>query len=116
MNKINENKKLENLLTNKKSLEKAEGIGLLNDENQSLNTCLQISEDMKKIAMSSEEELQYQAKALKNNREKLEGLLSKFPTINKVLGSIKFHKYKEKIVLGIVIGAICFLGLYLTFY
>jgi hypothetical protein len=42
--------------------------------------------------------------------------LNKIPGVNKIMSSIKFHKYKEKIILGLVIGSIIFLGLYLTYY
>lgn len=116
LNKIIESKKLNNLLTDRSTLNRAQGLELLNEENQSLNTCLKISEDLKKIGVEAEDELNSQAKTLKKNMDKVSLIISKVPGINKVMSSIKFHKYKEKIILGVVIGCILFLGLYLTYY
>jgi hypothetical protein len=46
---------------------------------------------------------------------KIDAILNKFPAVNKVLGNIKYHKYKEKIILGFVIGVIIFIGLNLIY-
>jgi len=77
--------------------------------------CLKMSEDLAKGTLNLEEEIGSQNKILKNTSSKIDTILSKFPVIGKVLSSIKFHKYKEKIILGLVIGLILYLGLYLIF-
>jgi hypothetical protein len=107
---------MDQLISDKKGLNETKGLSLLNEENQSLNACLKISEDLNKIGMKSEEELQIQQKTLNSTLEKVTKIINKIPGIHKILSSIKFHKYKEKIILGLVIGFIVFLGLYLTYY
>ena len=116
LNKILENQKMDQLISDKKGLNETKGLSLLNEENQSLNACLKISEDLNKIGMKSEDELQIQQKTLNSTLEKVTKIINKIPGIHKILSSIKFHKYKEKIILGLVIGCIVFLGLYLTYY
>lgn len=106
--------KIENLLYDKKGMSQS-GMNVLAEEHTSLNTCLRISEEMSRNALQADEEIQSQDKTLKKNRDKLETILNKVPIINKVLSNINFHKYKQNIVLGLVIGFIVFFGLYLTY-
>lgn len=90
-------------------------LNILHNENSSIKMCLKISEDLAKGNSQLNQEIESQNKILKNTNSKLETILSKFPLIGKVLSSINFHKYKEKIILGIVIGTIIYLGLYLVY-
>jgi hypothetical protein len=114
INKLNDNRKL-NLLINKKESEiDTKGITILNDENDSLHRCLKVSDTLTSMGKSNDDELKDQSKIINKNHESIIELLNKVPYINSVLKSIKFHKYKEKIILGLVIGLIVFLGLYLT--
>ena len=116
LNRVLESKKMEDMISDKSNIGRAHGIELLNEENQSLNTCLKISEDLKKIGVDAEDKLKSQGKTLNKNMDKVSLIISKVPGINKVMKSIKFHKYKEKIILGTVVGCIVFFGLYLTYY
>lgn len=112
--KASESKKLENLLTSKHNLDDST-LNILNDESSSVKMCLKLSEDLAKGNLNLNEEIESQNKVLKNTSSKLEIILKKYPIIGKVLSSIKFHKYKEKIILGIVVGLIVWLGLYLIY-
>ncbi len=116
INKLNDSKKLSMLINKKDSDIDTKGITILNEENDSLHRCLKISDSMNSMGKLNEEELGEQSKILNNNHKKVLDLLNRIPYINSVLNSIKFHKYKEKLILGIVIGMIIFFGLYLTFY
>jgi len=116
INKINDTKKLNMLIIKKESEVDTEGITILNEENDSLNRCLKISDSLNNMGRLNEEELKEQSKVLNKNYQRILELINKVPYINTVLKSIKFHKYKEKIILGALIGSIVFLGLYLTFY
>jgi hypothetical protein len=116
INRISENKKLERLMTEKLELQNKEGRELLSTERKGLDSALKISEHIKNIGHEVNEEIDSQDKTLLKNRDKVMNIMSKIPIIHKVLTNIKFHRYKEKIVLGIVIGIIIFLGLYLTYY
>ena len=75
-----------------------------------------MSDDLVKGNIELNEEIDNQNSILKYTSGKIDTILSKFPAVNKVLGSINFHKYKEKIILGFVIGVIVFLGLNLIYY
>jgi len=77
--------------------------------------CLKLSEDLAKGNLNVNEEIESQNKMLNNTNSKIVTIISKFPIIGKVLSSIKFQKYKEKIILGIVIGIIVWFGLYLIY-
>jgi hypothetical protein len=116
INRINENKKLEKLMTDKMELHNKEGRDQLSNEKKGLDSALRISENIKMIGHEVDEELDTQDKTLLKNKDKILTIMSKVPIIHKVLTNIKFHRYKEKIILGIVIGVIVFLGLYLTYY
>ena len=48
--------------------------------------------------------------------EQVVKILKKVPIIEQMFGKIKYHKIKEKLILGCVIGIIILLGIYLTFY
>ncbi len=74
-----------------------------------------MSEDLAKGSLILDEEIGSQNKILKNTSDKVDIILSKFPIIGKYLTRIKFHKYKEKIILGTVIGLIVYFGLYLIY-
>ncbi len=116
INKMNDTKKLNMLINKKESDIDMQGITILNDENDSLHRCLKISDNLNNMGRLNEEELKEQSKVLNKNYQRILELINKVPYINTVLKSIKFHKYKEKIILGVLIGFIVFLGLYLTFY
>lgn len=114
ISRATESRKLETLLTSKNNIDDST-LNILNDESSSIQMCLKMSEDLAKGTLNLEEEIGSQNKILKNTSSKIDTILSKFPVIGKVLSSIKFHKYKEKIILGLVIGLILYLGLYLIF-
>lgn len=75
-----------------------------------------MSEELIKGNLELNEEIKNQNFMLKNTQGKIDLILSKFPGLNKILGNIKFHKYKDKIILGIIIGIICFIMLNLIYY
>ena len=77
--------------------------------------CMKLSEDLAKGNVNLNEEIDSQNKMLKNTNSKIDTIMTKFPLIGKFLSSIKFYKYKEKIILGIVVGIIVWLGLYLIY-
>jgi hypothetical protein len=115
INRVNENKKLEKLMTKNIELNNKDGMDMLANERSSIDSALKISENIKIVGMEADEEIDSQDKTLLKNKNKVLTIMSKIPVINKVLSNVKFHKYKEKIILGIVIGVIVFLGLYLTY-
>jgi len=91
-------------------------LNILGDENASIKMSLKMSEELIKGNLELNEEIDNQNSILIYTTGKIDTILSKFPAVNKVLGSIKFHKYKEKIILGFVIGVIFFIGLNLIYY
>ena len=66
--------------------------------------------------MNANSDLNDQEKKLENSTQQVIKILQKIPIIEQMFGKIKFHQIKEKIILGIVIGVICFFGLYLIFH
>ena len=66
--------------------------------------------------MNSNSDLNDQEKRLEKSTEQVIKILQKIPLIEQIFGKIKYHQIKEKIILGIVTGIICFLGLYLIFH
>jgi hypothetical protein len=68
--------------------------------------CLRLAQEMSEKGNETLKEFDSQQKILFKNKEKINVILDKFPLINKILGSIKFHRYKEKIVLGVVLGLV----------
>lgn len=114
-NRISDSKKLEKMLI-KRNLENKNGLELLSQEKDSINKTMQLADSIINTGLTVDEELDSQDKILKNNKNRLDTIIEKVPIIGKVLSSIKFHKYKEKIILGLVIGIIIFMGLYLTYY
>ncbi len=114
-NRLSDTKKLEKMLI-KRNLDNQNGLELLSQENDSISKSMQLADTIIQTGISVDEELDTQDKVLKNNKNRLETILSKIPIIQKVLSSINFHKYKEKIILGLVVGIIIFVGLYLTYY
>lgn len=105
---------MEKLLYTNKNLNDTH-LNILNDENASIKMSLKMSEELIKGNLQLSEEIEDQNNIMKFTKGKIETILTKFPAVNKVLGSIKFHKYKEKIIIGFVIGAIVFLGLNLIY-
>jgi hypothetical protein len=116
INRNNENKKLEKLMLERTELNNKEGRELLSNEQRSLDSSLRVAENIKKVGLQADEEIESQDKTLLKNKDKVLLIMSKVPIIHKLLTSIKFHRYKEKIILGMVIGVIVFLGLYLSYY
>lgn len=95
-------------IKNKKAL------NLLHNEKEDLIKSISRAEDILVTAAEAEKEFDDQEKIIKRNQDRISEILNKVPLINKVLKSIKFHKYKEKIVLGFLIGFIIFFTFYLT--
>ncbi len=90
-------------------------LNILGEETSSIKMCLKMSENLVKGNIDLDEEINNQNNLLKKSNSKLDIILEKFPAIGKVLSSINFHKYKEKIILGIIIGIIVYFGLFLIY-
>ena len=90
-------------------------LDILGNESSSIKMSLKMSEELIKGNLELNDEIDNQNYILKNTEGKIDLILTKFPILNKVLGSIKFHKYKEKFILGFLIGVIFFIGLNLIY-
>lgn len=91
-------------------------INTLSEENQLLKGMIQMSNEINNNTIIGNNELADQENSLKRSNEQNIKILKKIPIIESILGKIKFHYVKEKIILGMVIGFIAVLGIYLTFY
>lgn len=112
----NEQKKLNDLLSTKTNLENQKNLDLLTDENSSLKSSIALSNEITDNAIKTNAELDDQEKKLGKTEEQVVKILKKIPIIEQMFGKIKYHKIKEKLILGCVIGIIIVLGIYLTFY
>ena len=107
--------KLNELLSNKSNVEN-KNIDLLIDEKSSLKNSITLSNEINASAIQTNLELDDQEKKMGKTEEKVVKILKKVPIIEQMFGKIKYHKMKEKLIIGTVIGVIIVLGIYLTFY
>ena len=111
-----EKEKFQSLFKDKTEIEDRTNLDLLSDEHQSLKNSINLSNEVNNAIMNTNSDLIDQEKKLENSTEQVIKILQKIPLIEQMFGKIKFHQIKEKIILGFVIGIICFLGLYLIFH
>ncbi len=111
-----EKEKLESLFKEKKEIEDRSNLDFLSDERISLKNSINLSHEINNVIMNSNSDLNDQEKQLEKSTEQVIKILQKIPLIEQIFGKIKYHQIKEKIILGIVTGIICFLGLYLIFH
>ena len=102
--------------THKQEIGNLENIGYLDDEQQSLKNTIKMSNEINNSLQDTNSELDNQSKRLNESSEKVVKTLQKVPIIGKMLGDIRYYKIREKLIIGCVIGIVCFLGLYITFY
>ena len=107
--------KLNELLSNKSNMEN-KNIDLLVDEKSSLKNSITLSNEITASAIQTNIELDDQEKRMGKTEEKVVKILQKVPILEQMFGKIKYHKMKEKLIIGTVIGVIIVLGIYLTFY
>ena len=93
-----------------------ENINILDDEQQALKNCIKMSSDITNTLIETNEELDNQGKRLDENSEKVVKTLQKMPVIGKMLGEVRYYKIREKLIIGCVVGVICFIMLYVTFH
>ena len=93
-----------------------ENINILDDEQQALKNCIKMSSDITNTLKETNEELDNQGKRLDENSEKVVKTLQKMPVIGKMLGEVRYYKIREKLIIGCVVGVICFIMLYVTFH
>ena len=111
-----EKEKFQSLFKDKTEIEDRRNLDLLSDEHQSLKNSINLSNEVNNAIMNANSDLNDQEKKLENSTQQVIKILQKIPIIEQMFGKIKFHQIKEKIILGIVIGIICFFGLYLIFH
>ena len=111
-----EKEKFQSLFKDKTEIEDRTNLDLLSDEHQSLKNSINLSNEVNSAIMNANSDLNDQEKKLENSTQQVIKILQKIPIIEQMFGKIKFHQIKEKIILGIVIGVICFFGLYLIFH
>ena len=93
-----------------------ENINILDNEQQALKNCIKMSSDITNTLKETNEELDNQGKRLDENSEKVVKTLQKMPVIGKMLGEVRYYKIREKLIIGCVVGVICFIMLYVTFH
>ena len=93
-----------------------ENINILDAEQQALKNCIKMSSDITNTLKETNEELDNQGKRLDENSEKVVKTLQKMPVIGKMLGEVRYYKIREKLIIGCVVGVICFIMLYVTFH
>ena len=111
-----EKEKFQSLFKDKTEIEDRTNLDLLSDEHQSLKNSINLSNEVNNAIMNANSDLNDQEKKLENSTQQVIKILQKIPIIEQMFGKIKFHQIKEKIILGIIIGVICFFGLYLIFH
>ena len=112
-NKNNINNLFDN---NEKNLENMDKFNILYDEQSSLKNTIRMSTEITNNLNDSNEELNNQQKNLEESNEKVIKTLQKMPIIGKMLGDIKYYQIREKLIIGLVVGIVCFIMLYITFY
>ena len=103
-------------LDKEKHLDNMETIDTLDDEQQSLKNMIKMSTEMTDNIIITNEELEKQGKTLDESSEKVVKILKKMPIIGKIMGDIKYYQIREKLIIGFVVGIICFILLYITFH
>ena len=114
--KNNFNELFSSSASHKQEIGNLENIGYLDDEQQSLKNTIKMSNEINNSLQDTNNELDNQSKRLNESNEKVVKTLQKVPVIGKMLGDIKYYKIREKLIIGCVVGIVCFLGLYITFY
>ena len=114
--KNNFNELFSSSASHKQEIGNLENIGYLDDEQQSLKNTIKMSNEINNSLQDTNNELDNQSKRLNESSEKVVKTLQKVPVIGKMLGDIKYYKIREKLIIGCVVGIVCFLGLYITFY
>ena len=99
-----------------KNIDNLENITFLDDEQRSLKNMIKMSTEITDELSNTNEELENQGKRLDESNEKVIKTLQKMPIIGKILGEIKYYQIREKIIIGVVVGIICFILLYITFH
>ena len=99
-----------------KNIDNLENITFLDDEQRSLKNMIKMSTEITDELNNTNEELENQGKRLDESNEKVIKTLQKMPIIGKIMGEIKYYQIREKIIIGIVVGIICFILLYITFH
>ena len=99
-----------------KNIDNLENITFLDDEQRSLKNMIKMSTEINDEMNNTNEELENQGKQLDESNEKVIKTLQKMPIIGKIMGEIKYYQIREKIIIGIVVGIICFILLYITFH
>ena len=99
-----------------KNISNLENINILNDENQSLKNIIKMSTEITDELSNTNDELENQNKRLDESNEKVIKTLQKMPIIGKLMGDIKYYQIREKLIIGFVVGVICFILLYITFH
>ncbi len=113
--KFIEKKKMLSLISNESTIYKKDGINILYEENDSLNSTYKISNELIVQAKHSNDEMNNQEKNLQSTNEKLEIILGKVPVLGKLISSVGYHKVKEQVILGLVTGTCTYLLLLATF-
>ena len=111
-----EKEKFDNLFNNKNDLNNLTNLQILGDENASLKNTLSLSSEITNNMDATNIELEDQRKRLDKTTDTVVKILQRVPIIEQMFGKIKFHKIKEKIIIGCVLGFCFVLGIYLTFY
>ena len=114
-----EQQKFNNLLMSSTSTNKEQSnnnIDNLTDEQVSLKNSIALSNSIISQQIQLNQEIDDQERKLGKSEEQVIKILRKVPLIEQMFGKIQLHKIKEKIILGVVIGCIITLGIYLTFY
>ena len=99
-----------------KTLDNLDNINILDDEQRSLKNMIKMSTEINDEMNNTNEELENQGKQLDESNEKVIKTLQKMPIIGKIMGEIKYYQIREKIIIGVVVGIICFILLYITFH
>ena len=99
-----------------KTLDNLDNINILDDEQRSLKNMIKMSTEITDELNNTNEELENQGKRLDESNEKVIKTLQKMPIIGKIMGEIKYYQIREKIMIGVVVGIICFILFYITFH
>ena len=105
-----------NTTNNEQSNKTNNNINNLTDEQVSLKNSIALSNSIISQQIQLNQEIDDQERKLGKSEEQVIKILRKVPLIEQMFGKIQLHKIKEKIILGVVIGCIITLGIYLTFY
>ena len=99
-----------------KNIDNLENITFLDDEQRSLKNMIKMSTEITDELNNTNEELENQGKRLDESNEKVIKTLQKMPIIGKLMDDIKYYQIREKLIIGFVVGIICFILLYITFH